>query len=106
MRANGPPVFLDYDQAALDAAYHQAAYAPNREQLIERRISESKLATAHRRTRARRLRTSRDRAARDLSRRAGCGLGLHLHPRWRLAQRPRAGFRPVNPRADISRRSR
>jgi hypothetical protein len=30
-----PPVFLDYDQAALDAAYDQAAYAPNREQLNE-----------------------------------------------------------------------
>jgi arylformamidase len=37
----GPPVFLDYDQAALDAAYDQAAYAPNREQLIKRRISDS-----------------------------------------------------------------
>jgi arylformamidase len=38
------PVFLDYDQKALDAAYDQAAYAPNREQLIKRRISESELA--------------------------------------------------------------
>jgi len=35
----GPPVFLDYDQAALDAAYDQAAYAPNREQLINRRTA-------------------------------------------------------------------
>ncbi|HUC73190.1 MAG TPA: alpha/beta hydrolase, partial [Stellaceae bacterium] len=34
-------VFLDYDQAALDAAYDQAAYAPNREQLIRRRASDS-----------------------------------------------------------------
>jgi hypothetical protein len=39
-----PPVYLDYDQAALDAAYNQAAYAPNREQLIKRRISDSELA--------------------------------------------------------------
>ena len=38
-----PRVFLDYDQAALDAAYDQAAYAPNREQLIERRIRDSEL---------------------------------------------------------------
>ena len=37
------PVFLDYDQAALDAAYDQAAYAPNREQLISRRIRDSEL---------------------------------------------------------------
>ena len=41
MPETGPPVFLDYDQAALDAAYDQAAYAPNREQLIERRIAAS-----------------------------------------------------------------
>ncbi|HEY3911724.1 MAG TPA: alpha/beta hydrolase [Stellaceae bacterium] len=38
------PVFLDYDQAALDAAYDQAAYAANREQLIKRRISDSEAA--------------------------------------------------------------
>jgi arylformamidase len=44
MPEKGPPVFLDYDQAALDAAYDQAAYAPNREQLIERRIGESAMA--------------------------------------------------------------
>jgi arylformamidase len=43
MPEKGPPVFLDYDQAALDAAYDQAAYAPNREQLIKRRISDSEL---------------------------------------------------------------
>ncbi len=41
MPDRGPPVFLDYDQAALDAAYDQAAYAANREQLIRRRESES-----------------------------------------------------------------
>ena len=44
MPEKGPPVFLDYDQAALDAAYDQAAYAPNREQLIERRINDSAIA--------------------------------------------------------------
>jgi arylformamidase len=44
MRGKGAPVFLDYDQAALDAAYDQAAYAPNREQLIERRNRDSELA--------------------------------------------------------------
>ena len=43
MREKGSPVFLDYDQAALDAAYDQAAYAPNREQLIKRRIRDSEL---------------------------------------------------------------
>jgi arylformamidase len=44
MPEKGPAVFLDYDQAALDAAYDQAAYAPNREQLIQRRIRDSELA--------------------------------------------------------------
>jgi arylformamidase len=44
MSEKGAPVFLDYDQAALDAAYDQAAYAPNREQLIKRRINESAIA--------------------------------------------------------------
>lgn len=43
MPEKGPKVFLDYDQAALDAAYDQAAYAPNREQLIKRRIRDSEL---------------------------------------------------------------
>ena len=41
MPEKGLPVFLKYDQAALDSAYDQAAYAPNREQLIERRIRDS-----------------------------------------------------------------
>jgi arylformamidase len=44
MCEKGPVVFLDYDQAALDAAYDQAAYASNREQLIRRRICDSELA--------------------------------------------------------------
>ena len=44
MRERGPAVFLDYEQAALDAAYDQASYAPNREQLIRRRIRDRELA--------------------------------------------------------------
>jgi arylformamidase len=32
-RERGPPVFLDYDQAELDAAYDQSVYAPNIEQM-------------------------------------------------------------------------
>src|SRR5689334_24442119 len=43
MPDKGPRVFLDYDQSALDAAYDQAAYARNREQLIKRRIRDSEL---------------------------------------------------------------
>jgi arylformamidase len=44
MPKKGPPVFLGYDQAALDAASDRAAYAPNREQLVKRRIRDSELA--------------------------------------------------------------
>jgi hypothetical protein len=44
MPGKGPAVFLDYDQAELDAAYDQAAYASNREQLIRRRISDGESA--------------------------------------------------------------
>ena len=46
MPERGPAIFLDYDQQALDAAYDQAAYAPNREQLIRRRVSDSAAARA------------------------------------------------------------
>ena len=46
MSDKGPKVFLDYDQRALDAAYDQAAYAPNRDQLIQRRASDSRAARA------------------------------------------------------------
>jgi arylformamidase len=38
------PVFCDYDQKALDDAYDQAAYAPNRDQLLARRDRNSQLA--------------------------------------------------------------
>jgi arylformamidase len=37
----GPRVFLDYDQAALDAAYNQAAYAPHAGNVRKRFITES-----------------------------------------------------------------
>jgi arylformamidase len=42
--AKGPRVYLDYTQAELDAAYDQAAYAPNQPQLQERRVAGSELA--------------------------------------------------------------
>jgi len=40
----GPRVFLDYDQAELDAAYDQAFYAPNLQQLTGRYATNSDLA--------------------------------------------------------------
>src|SRR5262245_33579838 len=40
------PVFRHYDQKALDDAYDQAVYAPNRDQLLERRNRASEAARA------------------------------------------------------------
>lgn len=43
---HGPKVFLDYDQAELDAAYDQASYAPNAAQITQRDQRNSELARA------------------------------------------------------------
>ena len=40
----GPRVWLDMDQAELDAAYTQSVWAPNREQLVARHRSNSEIA--------------------------------------------------------------
>ena len=45
-RAKGPLVWLDMDQQALDDAYDQVVYAPNREQVAKRRIANSDKARA------------------------------------------------------------
>src|SRR5260221_9204793 len=45
-RAKGPLVWLDMDQQALDDAYDQIVYAPNREQVTQRRIANSERARA------------------------------------------------------------
>jgi acetyl esterase/lipase len=37
----GPRVFLDYDQAELDAAYDQSVYAPNMQQILGRYATSS-----------------------------------------------------------------
>jgi arylformamidase len=45
-RPKGPLVWLDMDQQALDDAYDQAVYAPNREQIRERRAANNEIALA------------------------------------------------------------
>src|SRR2546421_7780082 len=94
MTEKGPSIFLDYDQSALDAAYDQAAYAPNREQLIKRRIRDSALAR-HRIGEPERVAYGSAEIERlDIYRaRRKLGAGLHLHPWRRLAQRPLEGVR-------------
>ena len=43
-KASGPAVWLDMDQQALDDAYDQSKYAPNRSQIVERIASNSDMA--------------------------------------------------------------
>lgn len=43
-RTKGPRVFLDYDQAELDAAYDQSVYAPNLQQIVGRYATNSEQA--------------------------------------------------------------
>jgi arylformamidase len=45
-RAKGPRVWLDLDQAELDAAYDQTVWAPNREQVVGRFTTQSDAARA------------------------------------------------------------
>ncbi|HEY6995639.1 MAG TPA: alpha/beta hydrolase [Xanthobacteraceae bacterium] len=45
-RARGPLIWLDMDQQALDDAYDQVVYAPNRDQVAKRRIANSDKARA------------------------------------------------------------
>jgi arylformamidase len=45
-RAKGPAVWLDMDQQALDDAYDQTVYAPNRDQVAKRRVANSDKARA------------------------------------------------------------
>ena len=45
-RSKGPPVWLDLDQQALDDAYDQEVYAPNRALIVERRKTASERARA------------------------------------------------------------
>src|SRR5215831_2452862 len=40
-RVRGPRVWLDMDQAELDAAYDQSAYAPNLQQIVKRYATNS-----------------------------------------------------------------
>lgn len=44
---SGPKVFLDYDQQALDNAYDQAVYAANRDQVIARFATASRITRQH-----------------------------------------------------------
>src|SRR6202035_715678 len=67
-KIKGPIVWLDMDQQELDDAYDQHVYAPNRDQVVARRIAASEQARAFsRRAAACRLWQKRIRTARHLS---------------------------------------
>src|SRR5262245_59464833 len=46
-RAKGPRVWLDMDQAEIDAAYDQSAYAPNLRQIVQRYATNSEAVRSH-----------------------------------------------------------
>ena len=66
-RPKGPLVFLDMDQQALDDAYDQEVYAPNRALVVERRKAASERARARARARPSAWPTGRARSRRSTS---------------------------------------
>ena len=103
-RTKGPIVWLDMDQQALDDAYDQLVYAPNRDQLSKRRVANSAAARTRIGDPLRfRLWADADRRARCLSRlpppnpppqaaEERRGTGRDLRPWRRLAHQQRADY--------------
>ena len=93
-RAKGPLVWLDMDQKALDDAYDQMVYAPNRDQVHKRNMFNSRpRARAARRAASGCLRPDRDRGARPVPDREAERADQRLHPRRRLAAALGQGLR-------------
>ena len=72
-------VFLDYDQVELDAAYNQAAYAPNRTQVQRRHASNSDLARMRLGQPMRLAYGSTEIERLDVYRATGSGLPIRIH---------------------------
>ena len=82
----GPPVFLDMDQQALDDAYDQEIWAPNRALIVRAPQGRERAGAGDpRRAATRGLRAERDRAARHLRLRHQRRAGQRVRPRRRLA---------------------
>ncbi len=93
-RTKGPLVWLDMDQQALDDAYDQAVYAPNREQVHARRAANSAVARAVLGEPLRLQYGASGIEALDVYRcKRAERAGQRLYPRWRLAQRTLARVR-------------
>ena len=80
-RTKGPLVWLDMDQQALDDAYDQAVYAPNREQVHARRDANSASPGAARRAAAVAIWRQRDRGHRrlPLQERDNAPINVYIH---------------------------
>ena len=84
----GPLVWLDMDQKALDDAYDQLVYAPNRDQVHKRNMFNSDRVRARLGAPKRhRLRAEADRAARSVRDQQAERADQRVHPRRRLAAR-------------------
>ncbi len=93
-RAKGPLVWLDMDQQALDDAYDQQVYAPNRDQVGKRRIANSDKVRAIIGAPERVAYGPTEIEKADIYRtRARQRAGQRLHPWRRLARQPRRRLR-------------
>ena len=100
--AKGPLVWLDMDQKALDDAYDQMVYAPNRDQVHKRNMFNSDRVRA-RLGAPKRLAygTQADRAARSVSDLKAERADQRVHPRRRLADARRSRITPSWPRCIV-----
>ena len=90
-RAKGPLVWLDMDQQALDDAYDQMVYAPNRDQVAQaphRQQRQGARASSARPSASPTGRAEIEKLDIYRTKQAECA-GQHLHPRRRLARQPR-----------------
>ena len=105
-RAKGPLVFLDMDQQALDDAYDQEIYAPNRALIVERRKAASERARAVLGiAEARGLWAERARGSRHLRLRHQRRAGQRVRPWRRLAAQHRRRLRAAGRAAGARRRA-
>src|SRR5262245_59701516 len=84
-RVNGPAVWLEMEQGALDAAYDQSVWAPNWQPIVRRWATNSEAVRALGRAAALRLWRHPDRRARCLRHQTPQRSDQRLHPWWRVA---------------------
>jgi arylformamidase len=94
-RVKGPAVWLDMDQAELDAAYDQSVYAPNLQQVVKRMATNSELTRARLGTAQRHAYGPTPIEALDVytTKRANAPINVFIHGgEWRLGSAKASAF--------------